>query len=472
MNHAKYLVAGCMAGLALIASSVASAETIRIGIGHQSTTTATYPAGVIAERMHFFEKYLPHGGKYKNVSYQLSWKDYASGPPITNMMMAGKLDFGVMGDYPLIVNGAKFQKTKSERTLFVAVTGYNYRGSGEGIVVPLHSPIYSLTQLKGSSLSVPVGSDAWGMLLKALQDNGMTGKVEIKNQSPAVGAANIAHAKIPAHADFDPWPELMEFRGTARKIYDGSETGIPFIDGIVVRKGFADKYPEIVVAMMKAIIKSDQWIQDNPVIAARDLEKWTGIPKEVQYLYLSKGGILTLDPTIKKAEINAFKYDHGVLAKGKKIPPLNFNKWIDDRYLRQAYKEEGMDYDAQVSKINDPKITNKKLPPEIWVDQAGIKSYASTGAMLSAVAALKKAGHKINATYVYDNTTGTKLFGDTAYYAVDPDGKVSAFMLKPDAEKMASQGGGKVLDFSQAISTKNLAELDHKKIAGKRLAMQ
>lgn len=458
----KTLISTC--ALAVLATP-AFAQTIDIGIGHQSTTTATYPAGVIAEHLGLFKKYLPHDGKYKNVTYHLSWKDYSSGPPITNMMMAGKLQFGVMGDYPLIVNGAKFQKTKSERSLLVAVTGYNYRGSGEGIVVPLNSPIYSLKQLKGSSLSVPVGSDSWGMLLKALQDNHMTGTVEIKNQSPPVGAANIAHAKIPAHADFDPWPEMMEFRGTARKIYDGSQTGVPFIDGIVVRKGFADKYPEVVVAMMKAIMAADKWVQEYPVKSARDLEKWTGIPKEVQYLYLSKGGILTLDPTIKQPLIKALKYDHSVLVKGKNIPPLDFKKWIDDSYLREAYKQEGKDYDKQVAEINDPKVTNKTLPDEIWVDKEGIKSYPSSEAMLKAVAKLKKAGKKIDATYVYDGTTGTKLFGNTAYYAETPSGKVSTYMLKPDAEKFASSQGGKVLTFSEAISAKNLASLNK---AGKR----
>lgn len=445
--------------LCVLAAPMAGAQEIDIAVGHQSTTTATYPAGVIAQHLKLLQKFLPHSGKYKNATYRIVWKDYASGPPITNMMLAGKLQFGVMGDYPLIVNGAKFQQTKSERSIFIAVTGYNFRGSGEGIVVPLKSPTYSLEQLKGKAISVPVGSDSWGMLLKALQDNRMTGHVQIMNQSPPVGAANIAHDKIPAHADFDPWPELMEFRGTARKIYDGSETGVPFIDGIVVRKAFAKKYPEIVVAMVKAIITADEWVRKDPVKASRDLETWTGIEKEVQYLYLSKGGILTLDPTIKQPLVAALKYDHGVLAKGKNIPPLDFKKWIDDHYVREAYKQLGLDYDKAVLSVNDPKITNMSLPPEIWVANRGIRTFAGVGAMLKAAQALKKAGTKINATYVYDTTTGVKLFGDTAYYAQGANGDFKAFMLKPDAEAYAKRGGGKVMTFTEAVSDRGLANI-------------
>lgn len=456
----RALTNAAAAGLLLIAPASARAETINIAIGHQSMTTATYPPGVIAEHLNLIQKYLPHSGKYENVTYNLAWKDYASGPPITNMMLADKLEFGSMGDYPIVTNGAMFQQTRDERSIFFAVTGYNYRGSGEGIVVPLHSPIQSIQDLKGKSMSVPVGSDSWGMLLKALQDNHLTGTIEIANQSPAVGAANIAANKILAHADFDPWPELMEFRGTARKIYDGSETGIPFLDGIVVRKEFADEYPEVVVAMCKAIIAADKWVQENPVEASIDLEKWTGIPREVQYLYLSKGGILTLDPTIKKPLVDALKYDHGIVAKLKGVPPLDFSKWIDDRYIREAYKELGMDYDKAVATINDPKITNMSLPPEIWVTAQGVRDYPSVGAMLNAVAALKKTGTKINATYVYDSVIGVKLFGDTAYYGTGANGIVKAFMLKPDAQAFAEQGGGKVVTFAEAISNPHFAAVD------------
>ena len=47
----------------LLTTSLAHAETIDVSTGHQSMTTATYPPGVIAQHMGFFEKYLPHDGK-------------------------------------------------------------------------------------------------------------------------------------------------------------------------------------------------------------------------------------------------------------------------------------------------------------------------------------------------------------------------------------------------------------------------
>ena len=226
VRYAAALVSLAAAAVLAAAPRGASAEEITIGTGHQSMCTDTYPAGVVVENLHLLERYLPHTGKYRDVTYNVVWKDFPSGPPITNLMIAGKLQFGVMGDYPLIVNGANFQATGREGSLYVAGTGYNLRGEGNGIVAPIRSDIYSLQDLKGKTVSTPVGSASWGMLLKALQDAHMTGEVDIVNQSPSVGAANIAAGKIAAHADFCPWSELIEYRGTGRMIYSGVETGV------------------------------------------------------------------------------------------------------------------------------------------------------------------------------------------------------------------------------------------------------
>ena len=116
----------------------AAADTVEVSIGHQSMCTDTYTAGIVVKELELLEKHLPKDGKYKGVKFEITWSDYASGGPITNQMLANQLNIGVMGDYPLIVNGAKFQETKSLRTLYVAGTGYNLKGSGNAIVVPVN----------------------------------------------------------------------------------------------------------------------------------------------------------------------------------------------------------------------------------------------------------------------------------------------------------------------------------------------
>ncbi|MBE0485438.1 ABC transporter substrate-binding protein [Marinobacter sp.] len=425
--------------LALFAGTV-SAETIRVGIGHQSMVTNTVSGGIVLEKLDLLKKHLPTTGRYENVKYDIVFRDYDSGPPITNQMLANKLEFGVMGDYPLIVNGAKFQETGRQETRFIGLTGYNLRGTGNGIVVPINSSVQSLADLEGKALSVPVGSAAWGMTLKALSEAGLSGKVQIVNQSPAVGVANIQAGRIDAHADFCPWSEIMEFRGTGRKIYDGSEAGIPTFHGIVVRERYAKQYPEVVEGVLKATLEAQKWIQENPMEAAVKVSEWTGVEKEVLYLYFSEGGITTAEASIKPEWIEAMKYDLDLLKREVGVPDLDFDRWVDDTYLRAAYQAMDLDYDALVSSVVDTQPNNPALKPaEIWFSDKGIVTFESVADML---AAADSADTPIYATYVYDNLTGLKLFGKAAYLVRGDDGEVVAFLKKADSEKHIANYGG------------------------------
>ncbi|TGN40415.1 ABC transporter substrate-binding protein [Marinobacter confluentis] len=453
MRELKLITAMTLCGSLALYTSAASADTIRVGIGHQSMVTNTIPGGIILEKLELLEKHLPTTGKYEDVEYEIIYRDYDSGPPITNQMLAGKLDFGVMGDYPLIVNGAKFQETGKQETRFIGVTGYNLRGTGNGIVVPIDSDTQSLADLEGKTLSVPVGSAAWGMTLKALSEAGLSDKVRIVNQSPAVGAANIQAGRIDAHADFCPWSEIMEFRETGRKIYDGSEAEIPTFHGTVVRKEFADEYPEVVEGYLSATLEAQKWIQDDPMEAAIKVSEWTGVEKEVLYLYFSEGGITTFEASVKPQWIDALEYDHALLQREVEVPDLDFGRWVDDSYLRNAYDTMGLDYEAMVSSVVETQPNNPDFAPaEIWFADQGIVTYDSVADMLDA---MESASETINATYVYDNLTGLKLFGKASYMVRDDDGEVVAFLKKADSEKYIADNGGTPVTPENALAMAN-----------------
>ncbi|MES1163608.1 MAG: nitrate ABC transporter substrate-binding protein, partial [Rhizobacter sp.] len=101
-----------LTGLALALGLVASAhaETIRIAIGTQDTTINCATGGLLIRELKLLDKYLPHDGKYKGVSYDVQWKNFTSGAPLTNEMVADKLDIGSMADFPGSNNGAAFLK--------------------------------------------------------------------------------------------------------------------------------------------------------------------------------------------------------------------------------------------------------------------------------------------------------------------------------------------------------------------------
>jgi NitT/TauT family transport system substrate-binding protein len=451
-----------IAALTLMLAQPTEAETVTIGIGTQDTTTNTATTGVVIRQLHLFEKYLPTDGKYANIKFEFEWQNFTSGPPVTNAMMANKLQFGAMGDYPLIVNGFTFENNPESKSRLIAVAAYNLSGSGNGIVVNKGSPYYELADLKGKLVSVPFGSAAHGMLLKAMQDRGYPADFfQLVSQSPEVGSTNLQEKKIDAHADFVPFAELLPFRGFARKIFDGVETNLPTWHGVVVRTDFAEKYPEVVVAYIKAVIAANQWLRADPKAAAEKIQQWTGTNKEVVYIFLGPGGNMTTDPTIKPALIDAAAADVKVLQNLGRMKEFDPKKWVDDSFIRKAYAEMKLDYDAELASTRnyeisgDDKFCKKAISEprkagEVWVDDEGILPFSSAMCTLGAYANYRAKGRKIDVTYVFDTARGIKLFADQAFYAVG-GGDIAPFLLKKDAEAYAASNNGKVLGFDDAV---------------------
>ncbi|MFG1378564.1 ABC transporter substrate-binding protein [Xanthobacter autotrophicus] len=460
------LAVALTAGCAFAARPAHAQTAITIGIGTQDTTTNTVTTGVVIKELKLLEKYLPKEGKYANAAYTLDWQNFTSGPPVTNGMMADKLQFGGMGDFPLVVNGYTFQSNPQSKSQLIAVAAYNIHGSGNGVVVHKDSPYYELSDLKGKVLSVPFGSAAHGMILKAMQDKGWpTDYFKLVSQSPEVGSTNLREKKIDAHADFVPFAELLPFRGFARKIFDGVETNAPTWHGVVVRTDFAQKYPEVVVAYLKAVIEANDWVRKDPQGAAEKIAKWTGIDKEVVYIFLGPGGIMTMDPTLKPQLVADAAEDAAVLQKLGRMKEFDAKAWVNDTYVRQAFKEMGLDYETQLKSLANyevsgddsfckVKIAEPRKAGEIWIEGEGIKPYSSAACTLGALAELTAQGKKANMSYVFDTARGIKLFATDAFYAVTAkDGKseIAPFMLKADAEAAAAKGGGKVMSFGDAL---------------------
>jgi NitT/TauT family transport system substrate-binding protein len=330
------------------------------------------------------------------------------------------------------------------------------------------SPYYQLSDLNGKLVSVPFGSAAHGMVLQALQARGLPGDFfNLVSQSPEVGTTNLQEKKIDAHADFVPFADLLPYRGFARKIFDGVETKVPTFHGVVVRRDFAAEYPEVVVAYIKALMEADAWVRANPVQAATKIEEWTRIEKEVAYLYLGPGGIHTLDPTIKPRWLDTIKTGHEVLTKLNRVKALDINAWVNETYVRQAFKELKLDYDAQKQTLanydvsgTDPlcktPIARPKEAGEVWIDGGGITAYSSPACTLAAINKAHGENKKVRVAYLVDRALGIKVFADKAFYALAAgNGKkpeIVPFLLKKDAEAHAASIGGRLATYTEALA--------------------
>jgi len=238
-----------------------------------------------------------------------------------------------------------------------------------------------------------------------------------------------------------------------------------------VRSDFADKYPEIVVAFLKATIEADRLLREKPEELAEQYEKWTGIEAEVFYAFHGPAGIQTRDFTFKPEVIAALRNAAQTLKVLKKTAAdVNVDEFVDDHFIREAAKEMGVDYDARLKDyspvpfIGDAVDTGKpivdaKLAGQIWVrGEPKVRLYSSPEATLQAEQQLKTEGKQTRVVFVHDRESGIKLFADKAWYVKSDGGsgsgeKLAAFLLKDSADAWAAKNGGSVVAFNDVDKT-------------------
>ena len=460
----------CSAGTAGPAGEEASSPSgsgtvIRIAIGTQDQVINTAVGGATVRELGLFEKHLPTDGKYEGVEYDIQWSSYTSGPPITNKMLSDQIDIGLMGDFPAVINLIKFQQEAQDAdSIFIGTLAYSPNGAGNAVVVPKDSDATSLADLEGGTVSVPFGSAAHGMLLKALSDAGINPETDVNliSQAPEVGGSSLRTGQIDAHADFVPFGELFPFRGFAKKIFDGAQTGVPTLHGITVRSDFAEEHPEIVVAYLKAVLEANQTFMDDPEGISAQIEEWSGIEKEVVYMFLGPSGLQPLDPTVREVQVEALKNSIATLTSLGKIEnpvaPEEVVNWIDEGYLQTAMDEMGLNYDEVIATAEAYQITgddaltgeaiaDPKLAAQFWVQgEETVTNFASIPNMLQALATLQADGQAADVMFVHDRNNGWKLFAENSYFVSNGE-EVSAFLLESDAEAYAAETGGQMTAF-------------------------
>jgi ABC-type nitrate/sulfonate/bicarbonate transport system substrate-binding protein len=210
--------------------------TVPIRIGYQ---TAWIPQAQLAQILKHTDILEKNGlsGDFKGFNY---------GGPLNEAALAGEVDVLFVADFPAIN-----LLSKSEKFSIVARLS-DFRN---GIIVPLESPIKSISDLKGKTLSIPFGSSPHVHALSFIKENELDLKdFNIKNLD-ITEQINILQKGSPktwesvdAFATWDPAMAAFEENGKARILKLFSPVG--------------------------AIVMSNDFIAQNPVAAKKFLESF------------------------------------------------------------------------------------------------------------------------------------------------------------------------------------------------------
>jgi NitT/TauT family transport system substrate-binding protein len=421
---AVFGTAGCS-----VAGAAADGAAEKVVVGYQSKTINTVTAGTLLRKQGYLERRLAELGRKNGKRYSVTWQDYDTGAPITAQMMAGKIDIGSMGDYPLLINATRGQQSAQTRTLLVSVTGYNLRGALNSVVVAPNSPVHGIADLKGRTVSTSVGSAGHGLLVQAARKAGLDPATGFKteNQQPQVGASALQSGGVTALSQFVAWPGLLVYQGQANLLYDGGALGVPTFHGVVVREKYATEHGDVVKAFLRAQGDATSYLHKAPLAAAKLVADATGLPAEVVYLYNGANGVATFDPTIKAPLRDALAQDVPFLTSIGVLQKVDLGAFVDDHYLRGVY---GGGYDADSAATANPAaisgtdpvcgraVTDPARAGELWPAGADATQPAASPTCL--LRAVRAAAKPPRAVYIPDTVTGTRWFADRSVWVRDP----------------------------------------------------
>ncbi|QRY64309.1 ABC transporter substrate-binding protein [Gordonia sp. PDNC005] len=408
------LIAASTAACSL--SPEADGDSTVVVVGYQSKTINTVTAGTLLRSRGDFERRLDDVTKRTGTKYTVRWEDYDTGAPITTGMIAGKIDLGSMGDYPLLINGSRANGNPATATSILSVTGSSPKGSLNMVVTAPDSPISSIRDLGGKRVSASVGSAGHGTLLAGLSNAHIpVDDVEVSNQQPQVGASALESGKVDALAQFVAWPGLLVFQNKAKLIYDGAQSGRPTLHGTITRNAFAKDNPDVVEAFLQAQLDATKALVRDPLEAAREVAEASGLPAEVVYLYNGPGGT-DFNPALKPNLVDALTADTPYLESIGKFPnPVDLGTFVDDKPLRAAAGATGTDYPALLARTGN----DSTAVGEVWYSGSTTTKVDDATAVLRLVRAARVAKKTVTAAYITDALVGTRWFADHAVWLKD-----------------------------------------------------
>ena len=226
-------------------------------------------------------------GTFKDKGLGVLFQRFYASSGRMGSLVAGDLDFastGCISGIALMASGMKG---------FYAFGTQDSYATVEGIVAK--EEIKSVKDLKGKKLAVTFASSAHVLVLDILEQNGLAPKddVTLINLKVSEMPAAFKSGEVDACALWTPmFNKLLNMKGTHLLVDDTrfslfKEYGLgPGPDLLVVRKEFAETYPNTTKAFVKGYFEAVELLKQKPEECAKVLVKLTNLSMEDQMAVL------------------------------------------------------------------------------------------------------------------------------------------------------------------------------------------
>ncbi|PPQ36068.1 sulfonate transport system substrate-binding protein [Rhodoblastus acidophilus] len=345
-----------------LAAAGAGAETqIRIGIpgtGLEGRPFVPNSLVAVAHSEKFVEAEFKDEPDVK-ISYTLF---RGAGPAVNESLAAGRLDFVALGDLPALVGKSRGLPTKL--VLGVGVREPLY------LVTLANSDIKSIADLKGRKVSQFRGTNLQIAMDRALEAHGLSEKdVRFVSLDQAAAISALLSGNVEAVFGAAEYLDLVR-RGLVKVVYstksEANELGRSA--AVLVTDAFEEAHPEATQKVVTALVKAARYTSDE---ANRDkvFEIWakSGIP--VSSFVVDHEGERLADRSTPLLDAYAIARLKSQAGRGKAYgllkKDIDFDAWIETKYLDKALKDLGLEHfwpvhDAKGEKIADGEVEKSR----------------------------------------------------------------------------------------------------------------
>jgi sulfonate transport system substrate-binding protein len=231
----------------------------------------------VADQFKQYETVFAATDALKGAPYKVSWSQFIGGPPIIAAETGGSVDLGDMAETPTIFAQAAGDPVK----VVAALKGTVSTASPYAILVPKGSPITKVSQLRGHSLALQVGTIAQYLAVQILKKaNVPYSSVNIDDLSFVNGSTAVTAGQVDAAIVPQPLAAEDLAGGKVTQLVSGAG----YIENLgyltASQAALANKQKAAAIAdFIKRFYKAQATLAKNPKLAAATYSATFGIPE-------------------------------------------------------------------------------------------------------------------------------------------------------------------------------------------------
>lgn len=204
----------------------------------------------------------------------MKWVEFPAGPQMLEGLNVGSIDLAATGDAP-----PTFAQAAKADLVYLGHSPANPKT--EAIVVPENSPVKTVADLKGKRVALNKGSDVNYLLVRALEDAGLSYKdITPVYLPPADARAAFQRGSVDAWVIWDPFLSEVETNAKA-KLVKNAEGLVPHYTFYLASRKFADTWPQTAKQVVDELGTLSEWANGHQQEAAKILSTSTGLAEPI-----------------------------------------------------------------------------------------------------------------------------------------------------------------------------------------------